>query len=55
MDENETPATDLAPEPSATETMINAWHREHFAGVPVELWNISAVAVADLKKRLAET
>lgn len=41
--------------PPELEAMIDAWHREHFAGMPVEVWNASAKAVADLKAKLAKT
>jgi hypothetical protein len=57
MDDNEKSVTELpeAPAPSETDTIIDAWHREHFAGAATtEAWNHSVKAKEELKKLLAK-
>lgn len=40
---------------SAVDTIIDAWHRDHFAGsATTEAWNHSVKAKEDLKARLAK-
>ena len=57
MDVNEkaAPETVAAHEPSATDIIIDAWHRDHFAGTATtEAWNHSVKAKEELKKLLAK-
>jgi hypothetical protein len=57
MDDNEKAVTELpkAVEPSATDKIIDAWHRDHFAGTATtEAWNHSVKAKEELKKLLAK-
>ncbi|MET4238621.1 hypothetical protein BjapCC829_21950 [Bradyrhizobium barranii] len=45
---------DTEPKPDPVHVLIDAWHRDHFAGMPTtELWNASFAAKEDLKKRIA--
>jgi hypothetical protein len=54
MDDNAKAAPE-AQAPSAVDTIIDAWHRDHFAGcATTEAWNHSVKAKEELKKLLAD-
>jgi hypothetical protein len=56
MDDNEKAVAELPAAPSATDNIIDAWHRDHFAGAATtEAWNHSVKAKEELKKLLAKT